>query len=117
MSYKDLDAWKKSMGLAKAIYSIKFPDKERFGLESQIRRCAVSIPSNIAEGDGRFSLKESVHFIRIAKGSLYELETQLILAKELGYIDDPLEDDIGHLRAMLINLTKSLETRASRRET
>jgi four helix bundle protein len=74
------------------------------------------MPSNIAEGDGRFSPKDNSRFIKIAKGSLYELETQLILARKLGFIGVTLDDDISHIRAMLINLSKNLESRAVSRE-
>ena len=77
--------WQKSMQLAKNIYRItaKFPENEKYGLTSQLRRCAVSIPSNIAEGRGRGSGKEFIRFLQIALGSLYELQTQVELAVEL----------------------------------
>ena len=78
MDHKDLDVWKKGMDLVEKIYSISnsFPDSERFGLTSQIRRAAISVPSNIAEGTGRKSDKELLQFISMALGSLAELETQ-----------------------------------------
>ena len=77
-NFKQLKIWQLGMNIAKAIYEIsaKFPSEEKFGLISQIRRCAVSIPSNIAEGSGRGSDKELKHFLEIALGSVYELETQ-----------------------------------------
>jgi len=86
-SHRDLDAWKYSMELAKEIYSasIGFPKEEIYGLTSQIRRSAVSVPSNIAEGAARNSLKEFVHFLYIALGSLAELETPWILAPDFQY--------------------------------
>jgi four helix bundle protein len=78
MNHKDLDVWKKSMNLVVLIYDItsKFPSDERFGLTSQMRRAAVSIPSNIAEGAARKGDKEFIQFLMIALGSLSELETQ-----------------------------------------
>lgn len=87
--YTDLDAWKKARELVNFMYSTSkaFPKEELFGLTSQIRRSAVSIPSNIAEGSGRYSRKESLHFYYIARGSLYELETQLFLALDPNYIN------------------------------
>src|SRR5690606_40019983 len=87
-NFKELKVWQNAMSLTKAIYLItdQFPDKERFGLTSQIRRSAVSIPSNIAEGSGRGTDKDFVHFLHITFGSACELETQIILANELTYI-------------------------------
>jgi len=87
VDYKKLVFWQKSVKLAKAIYQFtkSFPDDEKFGLTSQMRRAAVSVPSNIAEGSQRTTEKEFLNFLLIAKGSLAELETQRILACELGY--------------------------------
>ena len=87
-NYRELEIWNEGIELAKIVYqmTLEFPKEEIYGLTSQIRRCAVSIPSNIAEGCGRDSTKDFNHFLAIATGSSYELETQLILAKELGYI-------------------------------
>ena len=89
-SFRDLRVWQESIGLVKDIYSItsQFPDEEKFGLVTQMRRSAVSIPSNIAEGAGRGSQREFAQFLVIARGSLSELETQLIIAKELNYLSD-----------------------------
>ena len=89
-SYKDLIVWQKSMLLAKQIYAITstFPKSELLGLISQMRRATVSIPSNIAEGFSRRHAKEHSQFLRISLGSLTELETQLILSKELGFIKE-----------------------------
>jgi four helix bundle protein len=86
-SYKDLVVWQKGIALAKLIYTItaKFPAEEKFGLVSQMRRAAVSIPSNIAEGQARHTTGEFVQFISHAEGSVAELETQLILGIELGF--------------------------------
>ena len=90
MDHKDLDVWKKGMDLVEKIYFISnsFPDSERFGLTSQIRRAAVSIPSNIAEGAGRKSDKELLQFISIALGSLAELETQYLISIRLKYLEE-----------------------------
>ena len=89
-SYTDLDVWKKSRELANIIYQFSkaFPSDEQFGLTSQIRRCAISIPSNIAEGCGRDTSKDTVRFLFNARGSLYELETQLYLAFDQNYLKE-----------------------------
>jgi four helix bundle protein len=86
--YTDLDVWKQSREFASFIYELTFdfPKAEQFGLISQMRRCAVSIPSNIAEGCGRQHLKETIQFLNIARGSLYELETQIFISKDLNFI-------------------------------
>ena len=87
-SYKDLEVWQVSLELVKAIYKItgKFPSSERFGLTQQIRRAAVSIPSNVAEGQYRNSAKEFKQFLSVSLGSAAELETQLIIAGEIDYL-------------------------------
>jgi four helix bundle protein len=89
MDYKELDIWLQARELVKNVYVLttSFPKDELYSLTSQIRRCAVSVPSNIAEGCGRQSAKETIHFLHIARGSLFELETQLILADDLNYLD------------------------------
>ena len=89
MDHKDLDVWKKSMDLVELVYELtsKFPKDERFGLVSQMRRAAVSIPSNIAEGAARKGNKEFIQFLMIALGSLSELETQYLLAVRLKMAD------------------------------
>lgn len=90
MDYKELDIWVQARVLVKTVYVLtkSFPKDEQFSLTSQVRRCVISIPSNIAEGCGRQSNKETIHFLHIARGSLFELETQLILAEDLNYISD-----------------------------
>ena len=87
-NYKDLKVWQKAMDLVVDVYSIisDFPQIERFALSDQIRRCSVSIPSNIAEGAARNHTKEFVQFLSVSLGSLYELQTQLEIAKRVGYI-------------------------------
>jgi four helix bundle protein len=89
MNHKDLDVWKESMLLAKEVYLLTkhFPKEELYGITSQLRRASVSVPSNIAEGAARSSDKEFVQFLYISLGSLSELETQLLLSKDLEFID------------------------------
>ncbi len=88
MEYKDLDVWKESRKLVQMIYNLSksFPKEEIFGLSHQIRRSSISVPSNIAEGCGRRTSAGTLQFLYIARGSLYELETQLILASDQGYL-------------------------------
>ncbi|HRJ30691.1 MAG TPA: four helix bundle protein, partial [Cyclobacteriaceae bacterium] len=90
ISYKDLDVWQQTRLLVKSVYELtrKFPKDEQFGLTTQSRRAAVSVPSNIAEGCGRNHFRDSTQFFFIARASLYELETQLIVAGDLGYITE-----------------------------
>lgn len=90
VSYKDLDVWKNNRLLVKSVYQLSklFPKDEQYGLTNQIRRAAVSGPSNIAEGCGRNHFKDSIQFFFIARASLYELETQLIVANDLEYISE-----------------------------
>ncbi len=92
-SYKDLIVWQKSVELVTEIYAAtsKFPRDEVFGLTSQLRRCAVSVPSNIAEGQGRASKGEFIQFLSHARGSLFELETQLLIVGKLGYLPSQRE--------------------------
>ncbi len=85
--YRDLIVWQKAMLLCKEVYFLtkSFPKEEVYGLTSQVRRCAISIPSNIAEGKGRNSDKEFIRFLQISLGSLYELQTQLELSLQLDF--------------------------------
>ncbi len=116
-SYKDLLVWQKGIEIAKATYDLtrKFPAEERFGLTSQMRRAAVSIPSNIAEGQARHTTGEFIQFVSHAEGSAAELDTQLILSVELGFClkDDviPLYEAIDELRRMLNALRRKLVAR------
>jgi four helix bundle protein len=89
-SYIDLDVWKGSRELVREVYDLtrNFPKEEQYGLSSQMRRCAVSVPSNIAEGSGRNYAKDSIQFFFIARGSLYELETQLYLSFDQEYCSE-----------------------------
>ena len=109
-TYKDLTVWQKSMLLARRIYEItaRYPEEERFGLVSQMRRCAVSIPSNIAEGYGRETEREHSHFLFISLGSSNELETQLILSFEFQYIGHQDYVEIADLNFEVNKMLSSL---------
>ena len=112
---KDLKIWKKGIDLTVKIYSLsaKFPADERFGLISQMRRYAVSIPSNISEGAGRNTKGEFGQFLGIAYGSCFELQTQMVIAEQLGFVGKELcleiLDNIDELQKMNYNLQKSLK--------
>jgi len=118
-SYKELNVWQKAYQLCIAIYKITkdFPKEERYGLTAQIRRAAVSVPSNIAEGYGRKTTPEYIQSLYIAYGSHCELETQIMVSKDLGYIksDDfqELQREIGEVERMLKALIKSLQNKHS----
>ncbi len=112
--YRDLLVWQKGIGLAKRIYEITshFPSEERFGLISQMRRAAISVPSNIAEGQARHTTGECVQSISHAEGSLAELDTQLFMSTELNYCSAnqvaELHNTISDLRKMLNALRRKL---------
>lgn len=110
--YKDLIVWQQAMSLVTRVYwaTEQFPRIEQFGLTSQIRRAAVSIPSNIAEGQGRLTKGEFRQFLGNAKGSLLELETQLLISRELGYLNDAelLLEKLPEVARLLNGLLKSL---------
>ena len=113
-NYKDLIVWQKSMQVVVAIYALtkNLPHSEIYGLNSQMRRSAVSLPSNIAEGSRRGSRKEYRHFLRIAFGSGAELETQLILAQQLfGLVDGKLNDLLDEVMKMLNRMISTLDSR------
>ena len=113
--HKNLNAWLKSFDFVKEIYSVtkKFPDEERYGLISQIKRAAVSVPVNIAEGAARKSGKEFTHFLHIALGSLTELDTLLLLSFELKFINkedaDMLIEKLDVIGKLIYGLIKSIE--------
>ena len=113
-SYRDLEVWKLSIDFVKKVYQVthNFPASEKFGLINQIRRAAVSIPANIAEGQGRNSIKEFKQFLAISLGSLAELETQLIIAKEIEYLTqnglDALLSPLDRIRKMIKGLSKGI---------
>ncbi len=108
--YRDLRVWQRSIDLSLSVYQLTrvFPKDETYGLASQMRRASVSIPSNIAEGQAKRSLPEFKRFLSIALGSLAEIDTQLIIAARLKYIDPQqgtaCEKDISEIRAMLFSL-------------
>ena len=114
-NYKKLDVWKESVNLVTEIYLLtdNFPDKEKFGLISQINRCAVSIPSNIAEGSGRSSKKEFSLFLGYALASSFELETQLVISNNLRFISDVQKkktiDELSIIQRKIYSLIKSLK--------
>ena len=112
--FRQLIVWQKAMTLVTDIYRAtqSFPGDERFGLTSQLRRAAVSVPSNIAEGQGRLTLGEFRQFLGHAKGSLCEVETQLLIAQNLGYIPAPhsLLDSLHEVARLLNGLLNSLTT-------
>lgn len=111
-SYRELIVWQKSMTLVQEIYTLTFlfPNDEKFGLTSRMRRAAVSIPSNIAEGWGRSSRKNYIQFLRISRGSLFELETQILIANELKFINGSasIENLIIEISKMLNSLIRKL---------
>ena len=109
-SHKELKVWQKGIELVKVIYGITndFPKAEQFGLTSQIRWCSVSIPSNVAEGCGRHSDKELIHFLYITLGSASELETQIIISQELGFLEKEMSEMIQALILEIIKMTSSL---------
>lgn len=113
-SYRDLEVWKKAMDLSVNIYSQtkNFPASEMYGLTSQLRRAAISVPSNIAEGSSRNSTKEFIQFLYMSNGSLSEIETQLEIAIRLNYLEEnTLQPQINHIRSMLSGLIKSLKSK------
>lgn len=111
-SYQELQVWQRAMTFVESVYSATkaFPREEQFGLTSQLQRAAVSIPSNIAEGQGRHTTQAFQHHLSIAYGSLQETETQIILAHRLGYIAEAAKDELlsAAIARMLNGLQRSL---------
>ena len=113
-TYRDLIVWQKAMKLVTEIYrhTKSFPEDERFGLTSQLRRCSISIPSNVAEGYGRNSTQDYIRYLRIANGSLFELQTQLEIALNLGFLSDEsfsiLFESSREIERMLSSLIKKI---------
>jgi four helix bundle protein len=116
-SYRDLIAWQKGIDLCELIYraSSRFPREEMYGLTSQIRRAAVSVPSNIAEGTGRITKGEFIQSVGYARGSLLEVETQLIVAQRLGYMDSSETDELLELTNEIGRITNGLIRSLTRR--
>ena len=114
--HKNLLAWKESIVLVKDIYLItsKFPDTEKFGLTSQLRRASVSISANISEGGARNTKKEFIHFLYISSGSLSEVETLLIISTDLNYISsvefEKIENQMNRISALLQGLIRKLKS-------
>ncbi|MEM0983024.1 MAG: four helix bundle protein [Planctomycetota bacterium] len=114
-SYEDLEAWQLAMACVELVYraSSGFPPDERFGLTAQVRRAAVSVPSNIAEGYGRNARPDYLRFLRIARGSLYEVETQLLVAVRLGFLGEgehrEIQAKLAEAGRVLAGLIRSLE--------
>jgi len=113
--HKRLECWKKGIEITKMIYEStkQFPKDEMYGLTSQMRRAAASIPSNISEGAARNTKKEFIHFLYNAQGSLSELDTQLTISEEIGYIDrrthSLIEKELNHENRLITGLIKSLK--------
>ena len=113
-SYEDLIVWQKAVAFAEEVYRLQrtLPKEERFGVGDQLRRAAVSVPSNIAEGFGRESSKDFMHFLTVARGSLYETRTQLRIASDLGLLKDissveALSLEVGRLLNAFISKLRS----------
>lgn len=121
--YQDLIAWRKAIAFVKRVYACtaRMPQEELFGLRSQMRRCAVSVPSNIAEGQGRTTRGEFHQFLGHARGSLYELETQIVIASELGYVSGEQSEalllEAAELGRILNALMSSLKSPGTARRT
>lgn len=116
-TFRDLIVWQKAMSFVTEIYSITktFPQEEQFGLSSQIRRSAVSVPSNVAEGYGRHSTQDYIRFLRIGISSLFELQTQLDISHNLHYLDDnryyKLYEKSREIERMLSSLINKLASK------
>ena len=109
-SYRELLIWQKGMDITEKVYQLtkSFPMEEQYGLTSQIKRSSISIPSNIAEGFGRNSTKSYLHFTKIARGSLFELETQLLLANKLNFIKN--EEDYTTIMYLITEESKMISS-------
>lgn len=116
-SYRDLEVWQRAMDLVEMVYHVtdSFPKHEVYGLRAQMRRAAVSIPSNIAEGHGRSGPREYLHHLSIANGSLTELETQVVVSRRLGYLSPEYETKLiarsGEVGRMAAGLIRALKRR------
>lgn len=113
-NFRQLNIWQRSMSLVEQIYAIRFPMDERYNLSSQVRRAAISVPSNLAEGCGRKGEKELIQFCHIATGSLCELETQMILSSKLSFISNEsakkIINEIVDIRKMIYSFIKSIKS-------
>ena len=114
MDYQDLLVWQAAMDLCEKTYRATeaFPKREMFGLTSQLRKCALSVPSNIAEGEGRLTWGERRQFLSNARGSLFEMETQFLIAQRIGYLDaSTLLDEVDEARRRLDGYIAYIKTR------
>ena len=113
--FRDLKVWQKSMDLAVAVYTILkyLPKEETYALSDQIRRAAISIPSNIAEGQGRITTKEFIRFLSMARGSLWELSTQIELCERLSYLDKSQTTNIHNLITEIAKMLNALSNSIS----
>ena len=118
-SYRELVAWQRAMDLAEQVYSAtqSWPSEERYGLTSQVKRAVVSVPSNIAEGQGRTTTREFLHHLSIARGSLMEVETQILLARRLDYINSEISSNVlecaAEVSKLISGLFRALENRGN----
>jgi four helix bundle protein len=119
MDHKELDLWKAGVGFVTVVYDLtrKFPDSEKFGLISQLRRASVSIPANVSEGAARNSDKEFIHFLYVALGSASEVETLLHISGNLNYMDSEqltkLSGDLERLKKLTLGLIKYLKNKTA----
>ncbi len=111
-SYRDLIAWQKAMDLVELVYRVTeaFPRREMFGLTNQLRRAVVSIPSNIAEGQGRGTTRDFLHFLSVARGSLQEVETQMMIARRLNYLDGQAGEELFLLTTEVARIINGLRS-------
>lgn len=122
-SYRDLEVWQRAIDLVEVVYQLtdSFPKHETYGLRAQMRRAAVSIPSNIAEGHGRSGAREYLHHLSIANGSLMELETQVVVSRRLGYLSSESETHLiarsGEVGRMAAGLIRALQRRVKKSPT
>jgi len=118
-TYRDLIVWRKAVDFVTRIYEAtrRFPEDERFGLTSQLRRSSVSIPSNIAEGHGRYATNDYLRFLKIATGSLCEVQTQLLIEKNLSFLSESsynqLDELTKEIERMLSSMIRKLNQKAS----
>jgi four helix bundle protein len=118
--HEKLEVWSRSVDFVTDVYKLSeiFPKEEKFGLTSQIRRAAVSVPANIAEGAGRESPKEFVHFLSNAQGSASELATELLIARRLGFLSEQnylkLNSELDHIGRMIFGLSQHMKQRADK---
>jgi len=117
--YRELIVWQKGVDLVEMVYRVtaSFPKEEIYGLTSQIRRSAISVPSNIAEGQARNTTPGFLHFLSIARGSLKEVETQVIIARRLDYIDEQQESELTHSTDEMSRLLSGLASSLKRKST